>query len=138
MSNSTYKTAAGSFTKGMGAWIIATSDIEAAIEATQEATGIAHYFMLESDDIVAVAKLWAKNVDVFVCDAVNEFSDDANNNSIIDLKNWFEELYKANQSSWNQQQKDAWSEIYAYKTFIQGLKNDEYSAKQLTKAGLTE
>jgi len=119
---------ATNFNTAMALWVIEPTDIEAAIEATE----VENWYMLESDDIVAVARLYKKHVDTF--DAAYEYKFNNAETTVERIQGWFNSLYGMEQTTWSEAQKDAWTEIKAYKSFIEGLVANEYTPAQLEAA----
>ena len=114
----------------MALWVIEPTDIEAAIEATE----VENWYMLESDDIVAVARLWNEYDSVFGI-GYNFGATATGVTQIERLQKWFGDLYGADQTGWSEEKSDAWTALKAYKTFIQGLDKDEYTDAQVIAAG---
>ena len=119
-----------SFEVELALYAITTTDIQNAITATENGDN----WMLESDDIVAVAELWAKYSSEF-SNAKSFDTTTSTNNTRERLMDWFELIYTSkNQDQWSEAMKDHWAEIKVYKLFIEGLDERAYTANQISMA----
>ena len=120
------------FNKAMAAWAIPANVIENAVKASE----ISNHFMLETDDIVAFAKLWAENVGTFNVNG-NFDTTTSDQNNLTRMVEWFDNLYKLTadkKENWSNATIDTYNEIMTYKTFIKSLKGDEYTPAQISVA----
>ena len=128
------------FMERMAVWAVSTTDIESAITATKNANN----WIMTTDDIVAVAKLWKKYSTTFKNATTYGFSSTATENTVAKLQAWWAE---AKSKEMNAGQQLAFDEIKVYNSFIEGLVADDtttaaneatYTAEQITAAASAE